>query len=51
WRGDAADDYGLRATLGTTAAALLVLEPAQGVEEAVRRAEELWRERDAGILA
>lgn len=46
WRGDTTDDYGLRATLGTTAAALLLLDTSLSVPDAREQASDLWRDRD-----
>jgi len=46
WSGAIEDEYGLQATLMTTAAALLVLEPALATASAYERAFELWRSRD-----
>ena len=51
WSGAADDEYGLQATLMTTAAALVVLEPGLAPETAVERADELWRGRDRARLA
>ncbi|QIB67384.1 glycosyl transferase family protein [Kineobactrum salinum] len=50
WRGEARDSYGLAATLGTAAAALLLLQPGLVAEQALEQAHELWRNRDAGTL-
>lgn len=46
WRGGASNDYGLRATLDTTAAALLVLIPDLSVECAQQQASMLWDNRN-----
>lgn len=51
WHEATPDDYGLRATLGTTAAALLLLEPKMTVTDAMQRAQELWRARNPELLA
>lgn len=51
WSGTAEDEYGLQATLMTTAAALVVLEPGLIPEKAMNRAVELWRGRDRATLA
>jgi anthranilate phosphoribosyltransferase len=50
WRGASKDDYGLAATLGTTAAALLLLGAADTVPNAHRRASELWQARERSRL-
>tara|TARA_R110002110_G_scaffold14698_1_gene67597 strand:- start:15409 stop:16428 length:1020 start_codon:yes stop_codon:yes gene_type:complete len=47
WRNQSGDLYGLTATLATTAAALLLLEPEiSTVVQARQRAKELWQQRD-----
>lgn len=46
WRGETVDHYGLTATLGTAAAALMLLQPGQGPKQALDQAQQLWRERD-----
>ena len=51
WRGSATDDYGLDATLATTAAALLVLQPELSLESARDEANELWQKRDKSRLS
>jgi anthranilate phosphoribosyltransferase len=51
WRGSSSDDYGLDATLATTATALLVLQPGLTLESARRQAGELWRQRDLSRLS
>jgi anthranilate phosphoribosyltransferase len=50
WRGNSSDDYGLAATLATTAAALLVLIPGLGLESAQQQALQLWESRDRSRL-
>ena len=51
WLGNNDDTYGLDATIATTAAALLVLEPTLQPATAQSRAEELWHNRDRGRLS
>ena len=51
WRGSATNDYGLDATLATTAAALLVLQPELSLELARDEANELWQKRDKSRLS
>jgi anthranilate phosphoribosyltransferase len=51
WCGLADDDYGLAATLATTAAALLVLTPDLNLSSAQRRAQQLWDARDVTRLS
>jgi anthranilate phosphoribosyltransferase len=46
WRGDSDDQYGLDATLGTAAVALLATKPEIGLERALSEAKELWEGRD-----
>jgi len=46
WRGNEHDAYGAAATLGTTAAVLLLLDPGLGVQAATEQALALWHERD-----
>lgn len=50
WRGAGTDDYGIEATLATTAAALVLLRPENDLEDGRREAERLWRQRDTGLL-
>jgi anthranilate phosphoribosyltransferase len=51
WRDSVHNQYGLNATLATTAAALLVLCPDINLEAAQLQATELWQNRDtAGLL-
>lgn len=50
WRDEHADDYGRRATLGTTAAALLLLDASLDTQAALQRAESLWRGRARELL-
>ena len=50
WRGSVHDQYGLNATLATTAAALLVLCPDINLEAAQLQATELWQNRDTAGL-
>jgi len=51
WRGSVHDQYGLNATLATTAAALLVLCPDINLAAAQLRATELWQNRDTARLS
>jgi len=51
WRGSATNDYGLDATLATTAAALLVLQPELALDSARDQATELWQKRDKSRLS
>jgi anthranilate phosphoribosyltransferase len=51
WRGVARDDYGLEATLATTAVALLLLQPGTSAEAARENALTLWHERDTRKLS
>lgn len=51
WRDERPDAYGQAAALGTAAAALLLLEPEQGMQGALDRAAALWSARDRGRLA
>ena len=46
WQDDVADEYGLAATLSTTTAALLLLEPDLAIDDAHRRAKALWQTRN-----
>lgn len=46
WRGETEDEYGLDALLGTTAAALLTLEPGTALSECQLKAQQLWQQRD-----
>ncbi|MFV0277629.1 MAG: glycosyl transferase family protein [Parahaliea sp.] len=46
WRGTANDHYGTLATLGTCAAALMLLHPALNQAAALVEAEKLWQQRD-----
>tara|TARA_R110002049_G_scaffold83933_12_gene213630 strand:- start:6095 stop:7123 length:1029 start_codon:yes stop_codon:yes gene_type:complete len=50
WRDSADDPYGLHATLATTVAALMVLEPKTDLAAAQARARQLWDERDRASL-
>ncbi len=50
WRDTGRHDYGLDATLATTAAALLLLQPGLDAPEARERAAGLWRERTVELL-
>lgn len=51
WRGVALDDYGLEATLATTAVALLLLKPGISPEAAREHALTLWHERNTQKLS
>ncbi|GAB5449917.1 MAG: glycosyl transferase family protein [Halioglobus sp.] len=51
WRGDSQDDYGLAATLGTAATALVLLQPGLSQDQAAKQAAELWRKRNRERLA
>jgi anthranilate phosphoribosyltransferase len=51
WRGSSSNEYGLCATLATTAAALLVLVPALSVETAQQQSLQLWKNRNCSRLA
>ena len=51
WHGTATDDYGLDATLATTAAALLALQAELSLESATEQANKLWQERDKSRLS
>lgn len=51
WRGSADNQYGLNATLATTAAALLVLCPDINLAAAQLQATELWQNRDTTRLS
>jgi anthranilate phosphoribosyltransferase len=50
WRGDSFDEYGLEATIMTTATALLCLTPEFNLESARQGAQQLWRDRDPSRL-
>ncbi len=50
WQGTCSDDYGLDATLATTATALLVLQPGLALESAQQQAARLWQQRDRSRL-
>ena len=50
WRDSVHDQYGLNATLATTAAALLVLCPDINLEAAQLQATKLWQNRDMARL-
>lgn len=50
WRGTGTDDYGLSATLSTTAVALQLLEPELTLAAAQLQASELWQQRDTSRL-
>jgi anthranilate phosphoribosyltransferase len=50
WRGDGEDNYGLEATLATTAVALSLLETKPNPATTCARAEEIWQARDRAIL-
>lgn len=50
WRGDSQDRYGECAVIGTTAVALLVLQPQLSVAQARDKATALWNERNTGSL-
>ncbi len=51
WCGDTSDDYGLAATLATTAAALFVLVPQLSLASAQQQALQLWESREHSRLA
>ena len=51
WHGSLEDDYAREAVLGTTTAALLLLEPRLDMAAARERAASLWQARDPGRLA
>ncbi|MDH4040389.1 MAG: glycosyl transferase family protein [Gammaproteobacteria bacterium] len=51
WRGVAGDEYATSAVLGTTAAALTLLQPGLDQAAAGVRARSLWLERDRGKLS
>ena len=51
WRGTSSDDYGLDATLATTATALLVLQPGLALASAQQQAGMLWQQRDVSSLS
>ena len=51
WCGSVHDQYGLNATLATTAAALLVLCPDINLEAAQSQANQLWQSRDTASLS
>jgi anthranilate phosphoribosyltransferase len=51
WCNRAVDDYGLAATLGTTAVALLALSPGLDLACAKRQAQQLWDRRDIKRLS
>ena len=51
WSGEWEDEYAREAVLGTTVAALLLLQPGLDLSGARRQAELLWRERDATRLS
>lgn len=51
WHGSLEDDYAREAVLGTTTAALLLLEPRLDMAAARDRAASLWQARDPGRLA
>jgi anthranilate phosphoribosyltransferase len=50
WRDESHDDYGLAATLATTAAALLALGAETDTDSAFTSAQQLWNERTKGHL-
>ncbi len=50
WRGERIDEYGLSATLATTAMGLITLDPDIDLDTARRRADQLWDERDPAQL-
>jgi anthranilate phosphoribosyltransferase len=51
WHGNAIDDYGLDATVATTAAALIALQAELSLESATEQANKLWQERDKSRLS
>lgn len=51
WRGTGSDDYGLDATLATTATALIVLQPGLALASAQQQAGKLWQQRDSSRLS
>jgi anthranilate phosphoribosyltransferase len=51
WHGSLEDDYATEAVLGTTAVALLLLDPRLDIAAARNRASTLWQARDRGRLA
>jgi anthranilate phosphoribosyltransferase len=51
WHNTSSDEYGLDATLATTATALLVLQPGLALESAQQQAGELWQQRDLSRLS
>lgn len=50
WRGDALDEYGEAAVVGTAAIALKALGAASAIPEAERAAQRLWDERPKSLL-
>jgi anthranilate phosphoribosyltransferase len=50
WRGSSANQYGLAATLATTAAALFVMVPEMSLESAQQQASQLWHGRNCARL-
>jgi anthranilate phosphoribosyltransferase len=46
WRGESKDEYGLNATLATTAVSLALLTPDLHLDLAMAQARQLWQERD-----
>ena len=50
WRAEQENDYGYRAVIATTAAALAVLDADTTMEEAQCTARALWEQRDLGRL-
>lgn len=46
WRGDREDQYGLEATLATTAVTLALLIPGSNLQTTTQQARQLWQERD-----
>ncbi|MEZ5504190.1 MAG: glycosyl transferase family protein [Halioglobus sp.] len=51
WLGLSDEEYGLRATLETTAVALMALDGTLGLASAAQRARQLWESRDTARLA
>jgi hypothetical protein len=46
WRAEAEDSYGFQAMLATTAAALMLLEPAWDLPRCLQAATAFWESRD-----
>lgn len=50
WRGQSDEAYGTSAVLGTTALALMLLDPQRDIDTARQLAQSLWRKRDKARL-